>query len=76
MNWVVSILIVAPAAGFLCYLITKVAGRVFLAWPDVLTETRRTVNVKKGTVIVAWILALAVLVGASGAAMVWLVNHL
>lgn len=76
MNWAVAILIVAPTAAFLCYLITKVAGRVFLAWPDVLTETRRTVNAKKGTVIVAWILALAVLVGASGAAMVWLVNHL
>ena len=76
MNWVVSILIVAPIAGFLCYLLTKVAGRVFLAWPDIITESRRTVCIKKGLIIVAWILALAVLVGAAGYMMAWLVSHL
>lgn len=76
MNWAVSILIVAPIAGFLCYLITKVAGRFFLTWPDIITESRRTVNVKKGIIIVAWILALAVLVGAAGYMMAWLISHL
>lgn len=76
MNWIVAILVAALIAVPLCCLVTRMAGRVFLAWPDILTEKRRTVNIKKGIVIVAWVLALAVVVGAAGAVLLWLVNHL
>ena len=76
MNWVVAILITAPIAVLLCRLITKAAEWAFLTWPDILRESRAVVNVKKGIVIVAGLLALSVLVEAGGLLMVWLVNHL
>lgn len=76
MNWVVAIIITAPVAVFLCLLITKAAEWAFLVWPDILRESRASVNIKKGVVIVASILALSVLVEACGFVTVWLVNHL
>lgn len=69
MNWLLSIVIIAPVAIYLSVLLVRGAEWVFVHWPDITKEERWLYQAKRILVIVVWLYVLSVLVGMSGYAM-------